>query len=63
MDAFIGKINKKRNNDQEVVRCAKSHDGIQQKLICLKIKVNVEFLSWICFFFFDSRRALVILKV
>ena len=30
MDAFIGKTKKKRNNEGEVERCAKSHDGIRQ---------------------------------
>ena len=45
MGAFIGKIKKNRNNEPGVVRCAKSQDGIQQKSICLKIKVNAEFLS------------------
>ena len=38
---------KKRNNEREVVRCEKSHDGIWQLVICLKIKVNAVFLSWI----------------
>ena len=33
MDAFIGKIKKKLNNEREVVRCARSHDGIRQKVI------------------------------
>ena len=50
MDAFIVKITKKRNNEREVVRCEKtekSHDGIRQLVICLKIKVNAVFLSWI----------------
>ena len=51
VDAFIGKIKKKRNNEREVVRCAKSHNGIRQKVICLKIKVNAELLSWISLFF------------
>ena len=63
MDAFIEKIKKKRNNEREVVRCAKSHDGIRQKVICLKVKVNAEFRSGICFSFFRSTRALVILNV
>ena len=57
MDAFIGKIKKKRNHEREVVRCAKSHDGIWQKVICLKIKVNAEFLSWICFFIFSLKKS------
>ena len=30
MDAFIGKIKKKRNNEREVVKCAKICDGILQ---------------------------------
>ena len=38
---------KKQNNEREVVRCKKSHDGIWQLVICLKIKVSAVFLSWI----------------
>ena len=44
---IIVKIKKKRNNEREEVRCEKSHDGIWQLVICLKIKVNAVFLSWI----------------
>ena len=60
MDAFIGKVKKKRNNEREVVKCAKSRDVIRD-LFENQGQCRVTFLD--LFFIFHSRRALVILKV